>query len=113
MGIWQKRLCSLSRWWSTQICVNPTQVSDQMNHPVFPRIPLFQEEKGVFLVDEAMPWNMSLKLWTMFISQLSSNYDYWVKNCKHFYANKTVIDWIQSQHFDVAVVDLIQGGPLG
>ena len=34
MGIWQKWLGRWARWWNTQIKVNPTQVIDQMNHPV-------------------------------------------------------------------------------
>ena len=34
MGIWQKRLGSRARWWNTQIKVNPTQVHEQMGHPV-------------------------------------------------------------------------------
>ena len=36
MGIWQKGLCNWARWWNTQIKVNPTQVLEQMNHPVPP-----------------------------------------------------------------------------
>ena len=32
MGMWRKRLGSWARWWNTQ--VNPTQVYEQMNHPV-------------------------------------------------------------------------------
>ena len=44
----------------------------------------------------------------------SNPYIYWIDQCEQFYANKTVIDWIRSQHYDVAVVDLIQeGGPTG
>ena len=31
MGIGQKWLCSWARWWNTQIKVNPTQVSEEMN----------------------------------------------------------------------------------
>ena len=34
MGVWQKRLGSWARWWNSQIQVNPTQVRDQMGHPV-------------------------------------------------------------------------------
>ena len=34
MWIRQNRLCSWVRWWNTDIKVNPTQVSEQMNHPV-------------------------------------------------------------------------------
>ena len=34
MGIWQKGLGCWARWWKTQIKVNPTQVPEQMNHPV-------------------------------------------------------------------------------
>ena len=34
MRIWQKRLGSWTRRWSTQIKVNPTQVHEQMGHPV-------------------------------------------------------------------------------
>ena len=34
MGIWQKQLGSLARWWNTQIKVNPTQVSAHLGHPV-------------------------------------------------------------------------------
>ena len=33
-GIWQKWLGSWATWWSIQINVNPTQVHDQMRHPV-------------------------------------------------------------------------------
>ena len=33
MGIWQKRLGSLPRWWNTDIKVNPTQVSAHLGHP--------------------------------------------------------------------------------
>ena len=36
MGIWQKRISNWARWWNTQIKVNPTQVLEQMNHPVPP-----------------------------------------------------------------------------
>ena len=35
MGIWQKWLGSKATWWNNQIKVNPTQVSEQMNRPVF------------------------------------------------------------------------------
>ena len=34
-GIWQKWLCRWARWWNIQIKVNPTQVYDQLGHPVF------------------------------------------------------------------------------
>ena len=34
MGVWQKRLGSWARWWNSQIQMNPTQVRDQMGHPV-------------------------------------------------------------------------------
>ena len=34
MGTWQKRLGRWARRQNTQIKVNPTQVHDQMNHPV-------------------------------------------------------------------------------
>ena len=39
MGIWPKRLCSWARWWNTKFKVNPTQVHEQMGHPV--QIPSF------------------------------------------------------------------------
>ena len=32
--IWQKWLCRWARWWNIQIKVNPTQVYDQLGHPV-------------------------------------------------------------------------------
>ena len=34
MGIWQKRLGRLARWWNTDIKVSPTQVSAHLGHPV-------------------------------------------------------------------------------
>ena len=34
MRIWQKRLGSLARQWNTQIKVIPTQVHEQMGHPL-------------------------------------------------------------------------------
>ena len=34
MGIGQKRLYNWARSWNTRIKVNPTQVHEQMNHPV-------------------------------------------------------------------------------
>ena len=34
MGIWQKRLGSWTRWWNTEIKVNPAQGSAHLGHPV-------------------------------------------------------------------------------
>ena len=42
MGIWQKRLCNWARWWNTQIKVNPTQVSEKRNHPVYGTLAAFE-----------------------------------------------------------------------
>ena len=33
-GIWQKQLGSWASWWNTEIKVNPTQVRQEMGHPV-------------------------------------------------------------------------------
>ena len=37
MGIWQKWLGSWTRWWNTKIKVNPTQLHEQLVHPVLSR----------------------------------------------------------------------------
>ena len=67
----------------------------------------------MFIVEEMMPWNTSLQLWKNIPHWHANPWSYWIGVCEHFYANKSVIDWIRSQHFDVAVVDLIQGGQSG
>ena len=36
MGIWQKGLSKWAKWWKAEIQVNPTQIRDQMGHPVWP-----------------------------------------------------------------------------
>ena len=51
MGIWQKRQGSWARWWNTQSKVNPTQIHEQMGHPVDPSFPVY-DEHGVHVVDE-------------------------------------------------------------
>ena len=43
MGIWQKRLGSWASWWNTEIKVNPTQVYEDMGHPV-QSLPTFSGE---------------------------------------------------------------------
>ena len=35
MEIWQKRLGKWARWWNTQMKINPTQVHEQMGHPIY------------------------------------------------------------------------------
>ena len=69
-----------------------------------------QEERGTFIVEEIMPWNTSLKLFSNVLAWHSNPYTYYVEQCERFYANQSVIDWIRAQHYDLAVVDLIQGG---
>ena len=39
LRIWQKRLGSWARWWKTRIKVNPSQVCEQMGHPVNCHLP--------------------------------------------------------------------------
>ena len=34
MGVWRKLLAKCARWWNTEIKVNPSQVREQMGHPV-------------------------------------------------------------------------------
>ena len=34
VGVWQKLMGSWTRWWNTLIKVKPTQVHEQMGHPV-------------------------------------------------------------------------------
>ena len=51
VGIWQKWLGSWTRWWSTQIKVNPTQVHEQMRHPVY----ILTEFSGVRPCDHWRP----------------------------------------------------------
>ena len=35
MEIWQKQLGKWARWWNTQMKINPTQVHEQMGHPIY------------------------------------------------------------------------------
>ena len=43
MGIWQKRLGNRARWWNTGIKVHPTQVHEQMGHPVLKSLKIAPE----------------------------------------------------------------------
>ena len=46
MGIWQKGLGSYAIWWNTEIKVSPTQVYEQMGHPVVFLILPERRERG-------------------------------------------------------------------
>ena len=57
MGIWQKRLGSWSRWWNTEIQVNPTQVYEDIVGLV---VELSQLE-GKPLIKPDLPTHLRLK----------------------------------------------------
>ena len=57
-----------------------------------------------------MPWHTAHKLFSNMFAWHSNPYTYFIEQCEQFYANQSVIDWIRAQHYDIAVVDLIQGG---
>ena len=46
MAIWQKRLGNWASWWNMQIKVNPTQVYEQLRHPV---VVVFPKSMSLFM----------------------------------------------------------------
>ena len=55
----------------------------------YPLYTLLQEEKGVFMVEEIMPWNTSLQLWKNIFHWHTNPWIYWIDQCTHFYSNRS------------------------
>ena len=107
MGIWQKRLGRWGGWWNTQIKANPTQVHDQMDHPVLiskqsGRVRVFFMEMvpaavvvlaASTAVDSLMYGNLEVVPWNFFrVNVLSGVAAHYGVHPFHWYLSQVYLD---------------------
>ena len=62
---------------------------------------LLQEEKGVFIIEEFIPWVSAHLLWTNCFYWRANPYIYWIDQCKHFYSNRSEVVKVLSNRSEV------------